>query len=171
MPVRYCEIKKSSKLVFDKVCEQVFHDNLTMIDTRMPELMGLLLLERYNLEKTSLRKLTESISNKNPFGYNSKSSSPFYEFKLKQFLVAVALGMVPKTPWLGKYDATGGYLVVKKNGDILCYHIYNRNLFEDYLFERTCLEEASSSRHDFGTIKSDSKGLYFDLALQIRMKK
>ena len=44
----------------------------------------------------------------------------------------IALGMMPSKVWTGELDATGGYLVVKENGEILCYHIYNRNEFEDH---------------------------------------
>ena len=66
---------------------------------------------------------------------------------------------------------TGGYLIVKENGDVLCYHIYNRNEFENYLFNNTKLDTASSSRHDFGTIYEQNEELYFKLNLQIRFMK
>ncbi|MCB0745699.1 MAG: HpaII family restriction endonuclease, partial [Ignavibacteriae bacterium] len=95
----------------------------------------------------------------------------FYEYKIKRFLTDVALGMMPSKVWTGKYDATGGYLIVKENGDVLCYHIYNRNEFEDYLLNNTKLDTASSSRHGFGEIYENSGELYFNLNLQIRFKK
>ena len=72
--------------------------------------------------------------------------------------------------WNGEYDATGGYLVVKENGDVLCYHIYNRNEFEDYLFANTKLETASSTRHEFGKIYEENDQFYFKLNLQIRFR-
>ena len=78
--------------------------------------------------------------------------------------------MTPSKVWNGIYDATGGYLVVKENGDVLCYHIYNRNQFEDYLFQNTKLETASSSRHEFRKIYSEDGKIYFKLNLQIRFK-
>ena len=70
----------------------------------------------------------------------------------------------------GIYDATGGYLVVKENGEILCYHIYNRNQFEEYLFVNTKLETASSTRHEFGKVYQQNGEFYFKLNLQIRFK-
>jgi len=73
--------------------------------------------------------------------------------------------------WSGKYDATGGCLIVKDSGDILCYHIYDRNEFEDYLLSNTKLETASSSRHDFGKIYKDRDDFYINLNLQIRFVK
>ena len=79
--------------------------------------------------------------------------------------------MMPSKVWTGQYDATGGYLIVKENGDVLCYHIYNKNEFEDYLFNNTKLDTASSNRHDFGSIYKENGELFFKLNLQIRFKK
>lgn len=79
--------------------------------------------------------------------------------------------MMPSKVWSGELDATGGYLIVKEDGDILCYHIYNRNEFEDYLLNNTKLETASSTRHDFGTIYKQNGDLFFKLNLQIRFIK
>ena len=42
--------------------------------------------------------------------------------------------MTPANEWKRRYDANGGYLVVKKDGDIVCYHFYNRNDVEDNLY-------------------------------------
>lgn len=78
--------------------------------------------------------------------------------------------MTPAKVWSGIYDATGGFLIVKRNGDVLCYHIYNRNQFEDYLFQNTKLDTASSTRHEFGKIYEENGQLYFNLNLQIRFK-
>jgi len=59
---------------------------------------------------------------------------------------------------------------LKENGDVLCYHIYNRNQFEDYLFANTKLETANSTRHEFGKIFCENEKYYFKLNLQIRFK-
>ena len=57
--------------------------------------------------------------------------------KVKDLLVAVALGMEPNTKWTGLEDANGGYIVVKDDGEVLCYHIYDRNKLRNYLFRNT----------------------------------
>ncbi|MDO9038895.1 MAG: HpaII family restriction endonuclease [Lutibacter sp.] len=36
-------------------------------------------------------------------------------------------------------------MVVKDNGDLVCYHIYYKNEFEDYLINHTKLEQAATS--------------------------
>jgi len=86
-------------------------------------------------------------------------------YKVKKFLTDAALGMMPGKVWSGQYDATGGYLVVKGDGDVVCYHLYNRNEFEQYLFSNTKLETASSLRHDFGLIYDDNGNHYINLQI------
>ena len=87
-------------------------------------------------------------------------------------LLDSALGMTPAKEWTGRYDANGGYLVVKKDGDIVCYHFYNRNDVEDYLFCNTRFERASRSRYNFGSLYCGDDGeAYIKLNLQIRFTK
>jgi len=73
--------------------------------------------------------------------------------------------MTPSKVWIVVNDAIGGYLIVKENGEVLCYHICNRNQFEDYLFANTKLEKASSSRHQFGKLYEDNGQFCFKLNL------
>lgn len=119
-----------------------------------------------NLSKIS--DLVNHISENNPLNYNIDNTHPYYSYKYKRFLTDTALGMMPSKVWTGELDATGGYLIVKDDGEILCYHIYNRNEFEDYLFKNTKFETASSSRHDFGKIYREKGKLFLKLNLQIR---
>ena len=70
----------------------------------------------------------------------------FYEHKMKVLLLDAALGMTPSKEWKGRYDANGGYLVVRKDGEIVCYHFYNRNDVEDYLYHNTRFERGSRTR-------------------------
>ena len=95
----------------------------------------------------------------------------FYEYKLKHLLTDIALGLMPAKVWTGKYDATGGYLIVKEDGNVLAYHLYNRNEFENYLFHNTKLETASTTRHNFGKIFQENDKQIMKLNLQIRFKK
>ena len=118
-----------------------------------------------------MKHLTEKIAAKNPLEYDMSHNHKYYECKVKNFLVASALGMVPHTPWSGKYEANGGYLIVKDDGDVLCYHFYDRNLFEEYLYCNTRLETPSLTKYGFGELYREQDGkLYFKLNLQVRFK-
>ena len=80
--------------------------------------------------------------------------------------------MILLRTWKGRYDANGGYLVVKKDGDIVCYHFYNRNDVEDYLYNNTRFESASRSRYNYGSLfRGEDGNVYIRLNLQIRFRK
>lgn len=149
----------------------MFGNNLTLIDSLLPDILAELVYRFFSSNDTKCIDLVNHLSNENPLCFNTQSNHPFYSYKMKRFLTDIALGMMPSRVWRGEFDATGGYLVVKDDGDILCYHIYNQNEFEDYLLNNTKLETASSTRHDFGTIYSENRVLYFKLNLQIRFLK
>jgi len=161
---------KGGELKFTTLEQAVFRNNLVLIDSLLPDITAEILKTFFTSPMSSIKDLTESINKNNPLNYDTQFAHTFYDYKVKRFLTDVALGMMPSKVWTGIYDATGGYLIVKENGDVLCYHIYNRNQFEDYLFVNTKLETASSTRHDFGTLYEDNGHFYFKLNLQIRFK-
>ncbi len=158
------------KLQFQKTESSVFGNNLILIDSALPKIIAENLHLFFTSTFSSIVDLTTQISASNPLDYNLETNHPFYSYKIKRFLTDIALGMMPSKVWTGELDATGGYLVVKENGEVLCYHIYNRNEFEDYLFTNTKLETASSTRHEFGKIYEENGQIYFKLNLQIRFK-
>lgn len=72
---------------------------------------------------------------------------------------------------LGRIDeANGGYIIVKADGEILAYHIYNRNFFEQYLLDNTYLDRASTSRHEYMSLYEENGELFIKLNLQIRFR-
>ncbi len=163
------EVKKlGGKLKYVSLEQDIFKNNLVLIDSLLPKILAEVIKQFFTSNLSTISALTEGISSKNPLGYDTQFSHSFYEYKIKRFLADVALGMMPSKVWGGLYDATGGYLIVKEDGEILCYHIYNRNQFEDYLFHNTKLETASSTRHDFGKVFSEGDNLFVKLNLQIR---
>jgi hypothetical protein len=162
--------KLGGKLKFVTLEKDIFKNNLVLIDSLLPNILAEILKSFFTTNLSTIQSLSDDINLSNPLHYDTQFAHTFYEYKIKRFLTDVALGMTPSKVWTGIYDATGGYLVVKENGDVLCYHIYNRNQFEDYLFVNTKLETASSTRHEFGKIYEENNKFYFKLNLQIRFK-
>lgn len=162
---------KGGKFEFVRTERKIFSNNLVLIDSLLPEILSQIVFNFYSSEFSHLTDLVNTTAEKNPLDFDIENEHKFYEYKIKRFLTDVALGMMPSQVWTGIYDATGGYLIVKENGEVLCYHIYNRNAFEDYLLNNTKLDTASSSRHGFGEIYKNNGELYFNLNLQIRFIK
>ena len=146
----------------------IFENNLILIDSALAKIISEIIFLFFTTNHSKTSDLVAEISKANPLDYNLDNNHPFYSYKIKRFLTDIALGMMPSKVWTGELDATGGYLVVKDNGEILCYHIYNRNEFENYLYNNTKLETASSTRHEFGKVYEQNGRLYFKLNLQIR---
>ncbi|MCV6629861.1 MAG: HpaII family restriction endonuclease [Flavobacteriaceae bacterium] len=169
---RIVQIKnKGGQFNFIKTEQQIFSNNLILIDSLLPNILSKIVLDFYSSALSHLTDLVDKSTDENSLKFNTENQHKYYEYKIKRFLTDVALGMMSSKVWTGKYDATGGYLIVKENGDILCYHIYNRNEFEDYLLNNTKLDTASSTRHGFGEIYKENGELYFKLNLQIRFTK
>lgn len=156
------------RLMFSKMENTVFYNNLTLIDSGLPVIMATSLLIYYTSKLNRLSDITRKVDELNPLNFSTDQGHPFYLYKVKKMLTDIALGMMPAKVWDGQYDATGGYIVVKEDGNILCYHIYNRIEFENYLFFNTRFETASSKRHNFGVLYREEEKLFLKLNLQIR---
>ena len=72
--------------------------------------------------------------------------------------------------WEGAEDANGGYITVKRDGSVVCYHLYNRTEFEDYLYEYTKFERASTSKMHYLEVYKENDEYRIKLNLQIRFK-
>ncbi|RWW99949.1 HpaII family restriction endonuclease [Flavobacterium cerinum] len=151
--------------------QQIFSNNLILIDSLLPDIVGEMIYDFYTSNRSKISDLISSIENLNPIEFDNSNKHKFYSYKIKRFLTDVALGMMPSKVWTGDYDATGGYLIVKKDGEILCYHVYDKNEFENYLINNTKMDTASTSRYQFGKLYIDKGNLYFKLNLQIRFLK
>jgi hypothetical protein len=90
---------------------------------------------------------------------------------MKNFLCAIALGMVPNAEWNGTDKARGGYIIVKESGEVVCYHLYNRDEFMEYLYRNTKLDSPGTSRHGYGVIYEEDGLKKIKYNLQIRFIK
>lgn len=156
---------------FYNVNHRTFRTNLLLLDSSLPQILSELLLLKNTTTYSDIRNLCNILENNNPLNFDLDINPYFYSYKIKHFLLEAALGLVPAKVWDGKYDANGGYIIVKNDGDIVCYHIYNKNLFDNYLFSNTKLENPSTTRYEFANIEKKNSRYYFQLCLQIRFIK
>lgn len=144
-----------------------FKRNLIMVDSSMPEIIGNMLLYFYTEDVKDCEKLVNMLAERDPLGY---SDAIMYTYKFKKFLCSCALGMKPAKPWDGLDEANGGYIIVKADGEILAYHIYNRNFFEQYLLDNTVLERASTGRHEYMRLYEENGEMFIKMNLQVRFR-
>ena len=153
---------------YNKTANPTLHKNLTLLDLGIEKIIAHCLIDYYSGNARTTADITNHISTADPLNITDGTDQPMYEYKVKQFLLAFALGMTCTTPWYGTFHANGGYIVVKEDGDIVCYHFIDRNDLEDYLFYNTRFETPSTSRHQFGNIYEQNGEYYLKLNLQVR---
>ena len=160
--------------------------NLTMVDSKLPQILSYLLYYKYRYGTNNIIDLIQRLNQENPLAYNTNLGHPFYEFKIKNLLADYALGMTPQSVWTGEYDATGGIIIVKSDGNLLCYHICDKNKFQNYLINHTKLEQASTGEDKenpgfpstkksakpfkFGWVYEEGGEYFIKLNLQIRFR-
>lgn len=163
-------IELSDSIFFDKVLDETYEDNLILIDTSLPEIYGDMVLKHYlkiNEGIYDCIDLINLVAADNPLKYRR---TDIYSIKFKKLITASALGMTPGHAWDGREAATGGYIIIKRDGDVLCYHLYNRNFFEEYLLNNTRFDRPSASRYDYGYVYDIDGEKYIDLNVQVRFK-
>jgi hypothetical protein len=142
-----------------------FKENLEFIDTGMPKFLSLAVLYSYQYRINRSQEVVNKMKELNPLNYSNLS---MYEYKYKKLLCACALGMTPEKDWEGDEDANGGYIVVKRDGTVVCYHIYNRGDFEQYLLDYTYFDRPSTSRYEYMNIYREGNEYRIKLNLQVR---
>jgi len=153
---------------FVRIASDILYNNLLMLDSCMPKLISECLLRYYSGEEKCLHKLEKLLREENPLHFDIERQPLYYEYKLKQFLLAFALGMTAATLWNGKFNANGGSIVVKETGEIVCFHFFDRNDFEDFLFNNTYFDTPSTKRHHFGNLYEQDGKLYLKLNLLVK---
>ena len=148
----------------------IFKRNLRKIDSSMPLFIGQFLVRFFSAQARTIADLTRLVAEEGAATDSLGEAFNFddLKYKMKQLLINVALGLVPNTDWDGFIKADGGYIIVKEDGDVVCFHIYNISELGEYLFNNTKLETASTSRHKFASVYEENGQAYMNLNLQIR---
>jgi type II restriction enzyme len=155
-----------------------FNRNLMLTDSQMPVIIATMLFVYYSGQaKSNVVALTNTLIKMNPLNINPDNAELFYTHKVKNLLCDMALGMTATNEWRGTDDASGGYIVIKEDGDVVAYHILKRDLFKDYLFHNTrfdgpqrfdSLPPSKKKGYYYGFIYDINKKPHIDLCLQIR---
>ncbi|HLO72044.1 MAG TPA: HpaII family restriction endonuclease [Flavipsychrobacter sp.] len=176
---------------FVKIQSEIFQLNLELIDSDLPKILSQLLLYRYIHNTNNIEELLNLLNINNPLKYNTAMNHPFYTYKLKGLLYDYALGMTPEKVWNGDYASTAGIIIVKDDGEALCYRVYHKDIFQRYLLKNTMLEQPSTGEDEnnpgycrtgnegnnqtstgkkycFGWVYEDQNEYYLKLNLQIR---
>ena len=160
-------------LKYSDVADRVFRSNLLMIDLHFPRVLTEMVRIMHLDDITRISELTEVIKQMNPLKIKDElvNKHGFYEFKVKQFLMALVLGMRPAKIYNGLDSAVEGILLVDGNGEVLCYHKSEKQIMEDFLFLNTRLEKGSLEKDKYGFLERENGVYYFKLNAKIGLVK
>ena len=145
--------------------DQRFVENLKMVDSEMHLLLAEFVLASFQSTGRTTSDVLKVLVVDNPLNYSKLNCEDRYKHKIKDLLEAIALGMRPAEPWLGKTEATGGNLVVAADGKLLCHYALDGDSLRNYLFSHTFVDTPSRKRHNFGAIFGDQLTLNFQIRL------
>lgn len=160
-------------LKYSDVADRVFRGNLLMIDLHFPRLLAEMLRIMHLDNITKVNELTEVMKKMNPLKIKDDliQKHGFYEFKMKQFLTALALGMRPAKIYNGADSMVEGIILVQGNGTLQCYHKSEKEIFEDFLFANTRFEKGDTNKDKYGFLERENGVWYFKLNAKIGITK
>jgi type II restriction enzyme len=160
-------------LKYSDVADRVFRCNLLMIDLHFPRMLAEMVRLMHLEGITRVAELTERIKELNPLKIKDEliQKHGFYEYKMKQFLLALALGMRPAKIFRGTDSAVEGMLLVDGQGDLLCYHQSYRQDFAEFLYQNTRFEKGALEKDKYGFLERENGSWYFKLNVKIGLVK
>ena len=160
-------------LKYSDVADKVFRSNLSMIDLHFPRMLGEMVRTMYLDGISRIDELTERIKVMNPLKIKDEliTKHLFYEYKMKQFLMAVALGMRPAKLYNGTDSAVSGFIMVGREGELCMYQKADKALFEEFLYLQTRLEKGSVEKDKYGFLERENGTYYFKLNVKIGFKR
>ena len=160
-------------LKYRDVSDRVFRCNLLMIDLHFPRMLAEMVRLMHLEGITRVSELTERIKELNPLKIKDEliQKHSFYEYKMKQFLLVLALGMRPAKICRGTDSAVEGMLLVDGQGEVLCYHQSCRQDFAEFLYQNTRFEKGALEKDKYGFLERENGSWYFKLNVKIGLVK
>lgn len=160
-------------LKYSDVADRVFRSNLLMMDLHFPRLLAEMVRTMHLDGIARISELTELMKTVNPLKIKEEliTKHEYYEFKMKQFLMTLAMGMRPAKIYNGTDSAVEGFLLVDSTGEIICYHKSEKKVFEDFLYLNSRFERGSLEKDKYGFLEKENGTYYFKLNAKVGLVK
>lgn len=160
-------------LKYNDVADKIFRSNLSMIDLHFPRVLAEMVRIMHLDHIVRVDELTELVEERNPLKIKDEliHKHGYYRHKMKEFLLAVALGMRPAKQYNGTDSAVAGFVMVDAQGGMVCYRKTERQVFADYLFSHTRLEQGSPEKDKYGYLERENRAYYLKLNLKVGFAK
>ena len=162
-----------STLKYYGVADKTFRANLAMLDLHLGRLLAEMLRISYTDDVLRLDELARRISQLNPLKVKAEliEKHHYYEYKLKQLLLACAAGMRPAKIYTGAENLPAYFVVLNPDGQPIAFPAADRARFADFLLSTTRLERGSLLKDKYGQLERENNAYYFKLNLKIALTK
>ena len=166
--------EKGARIEYQGYESDTFMNNLELIDFGLPRILAEAVLIYFsNYRISSSDDIVKKLADLNPLKSKNNDLYKYYRAKFTRLLEASALGMYPGTPYDDRDDAKG-YIVVKDDGDIVCYSFYDKEMARKHLFDNTKFDTPDSNkegRKDYCKLyRTEAGNVCIQLNFQIRWK-
>lgn len=160
-------------LKYSDVADKVFRANLQMIDLQFARILAEMLRTFHIDGKVRLYEVMHQIKEKNPVKIKDEviEKHHFYEYKVKEFLMNIVLGMRPAKIFDGTNSAVEGMILVDVNGNLIGYHNHNQPDFRDFLYLNTRFIKGDLDKDKYGFLERENGVYYFKLNAKIGLIK
>ncbi|MGL5261858.1 MAG: HpaII family restriction endonuclease [Bacteroides sp.] len=160
-------------LKYADVAHRVFRCNINMIDLHFGRILAEMIRAMHLQGKTRIYELTNLIKMQNPVKVKEDliQKHRFYEYKMKQFLMAAVSGMRPAKIFNGTDSEVEGMLVLNADGSILAYHKEDRKTYEDFLYLNTRFLKGPLDKDKYGFLEREHGTYYMKLNAKIGLVK
>ena len=152
--------------------EEVFRENLDIIDPRLPEVIERILWNHFfeGDSATDLPLVVNRVIKENPCSISRPEIK--YPFMVKKFVHRAYCGLTASTPWDGEGKVNGGFITANADGQVLAHYALESQEFKNYLFKNCYLEFPSTAeRHgNYAKVYNSDGEYYFNLNFQIRYR-
>lgn len=152
---------KNRQIEFVEIISDKLFNNLLILSSDLPEVTAYLLKISYEQRIKKLSNLVEKLIKQNPLSYPTDSPHPFYTYKIKKMLLAMAQGMGDEFQGTGVFETSFLRLKMKINNKLFIYHVYDMQQLAELLLMNSILSPNPIIQYDQDGTK------YITLNLQI----
>lgn len=156
-------------LKYNDVADKIFRSNLSLIDLNIGRVLAEMVRTMHLDNVYRIDELTAIIEDRNPLKIKEEliRKHLYYRHKIKEFLLALAMGMRPTKQYDGRDSAIDGFVMVDAKGEMLCYRKTERQVFADFLFTHTRLEKGQPDKDKYGYLERENRVYYLKLNLKV----
>ncbi len=165
--------RMGSSLKYDDVADKVFRCNLAMMDLHMGRLLTEIVRTSYLEDNTHLDELTLRMNEINPLKVKQDliDKHHYYEYKVRQLLLACVGGMRPAKIYTGSDNLPAFFIVVTPDGTPVLFDATDRDLLGRFLLLNSRLERGHMGKDHYGLLERENNAYYFKLNLKIGLTK